>query len=166
MVSPVDPPHPASANAKTAPKATVAQSEARPARTKRAGPVGRCHAVSPRSTTIKPSPTASSTAPTGSSQSQAGSRPPNTRKPASSEARPALKRPRAGNAHLSENSGFATRTGRNWKSAPHIAKLSQPTHTTCTRTRVSGDVRSAAGKPMPATIIASATNSHATAIAK
>ena len=157
MVSPVDPPLPASANAKAAPKATVAPSEARPARTKRAGPVGRSHAVKPRSTTIRPNPTTSSTAPR--------KKPEPGRQPASQsqEAReqhggaPGQEAQRR-QSPLSENSGFATRTGRNWKSAPHIAKLSQPTHTTCTRTSVSGDVRWAAGKPKPATISASATN--------
>src|SRR4029079_16189831 len=122
--SPIDPDHPASANANTAPNATVAQSEANPTRTKRAGPVGRNHAVNPRSTTIRPKPAISRKAARGSSQSQAGNRPPNARKPASSEARPAVNRPKASNTHFSENSGFATRTGTNWNSAPHMATLS------------------------------------------
>jgi len=74
--------------------------------------------------------------------------------------------PKASNTHFSENSGFATSTGTNWNSAPHMATLSQPIQTTCTSTRVSGAARSAAGKPTPATMSASATNSHATAIAK
>src|SRR5690242_19346013 len=142
---PADPAKPACANAKIAPKVTVAQSEASPTSTKRAGPCGRSHAVNPRSTTTRPKPATSRTAPTGSSQSQVGSRPPNPRKPASSAASPAVKRPSAGSAHFSENSGFATSTGTNWNSAPHIARLSQPIQTTWTKTSVSGDARCAAG---------------------
>ena len=52
---------------------------------------------------------------------------------------------KAGKAHFSENSGFATRTGTNWNSAPHIARLSHPMQTACTRISVSGAARLAAG---------------------
>src|SRR6476469_6657829 len=55
-VSPKDPAHPESAKAKNDPKTTVTPRQANPTRTKRAGPVGRSHAVSPRSATTRPKP--------------------------------------------------------------------------------------------------------------
>ena len=67
------PPCPASFQANDAPKPAVAQSDATPTSTKRAGPPGERtrQTVSARSTAIRPKPATSRPAPTGRSHSQA-----------------------------------------------------------------------------------------------